>query len=280
MKIIHNIIIIHYCIHMQHLHLGENTFTICKDYSLPVGNQGVVYVVQDRYGHLYVAKCSHPHSLHTRFNVLTEANIHKNVQNLPNIVKYIQHGTAEDGKTYLLTDYCEGGELYERIIEKTYFPESEAKQCIHDILTAVNSLHQEGIAHRDIKPENIFQKGNTWFLGDFGFAEKESNHKKFNSLQGTPFYISPEILQKHYTKSCDIWACGVILYILLCGQPPFGGETNRHVYHSIKKGVYTFQDEQWQSVSQDAKDLIQNMLCKEDVRFSAKECLSHHWFTL
>ena len=99
-----------------------------------------------------------------------------------------------------------------------------------------------------------------------------------NRINGTPYYIAPEVLSECYDEKCDIWSCGVILYILLCGYPPFNGETDNDIMASVKKGQYDFPVEEWSGISKEAKDLVTNMLKFDPKnRFSAKDCLSHTW---
>jgi calcium-dependent protein kinase len=98
------------------------------------------------------------------------------------------------------------------------------------------------------------------------------------TISGTPYYIAPEVLQEIYDEKCDIWSCGVILYIFLCGYPPFNGDNDTEIMKSVKKGIYDFPVEEWGSVSKEAKDLVSNMLKYDPKqRFSAKECLAHPW---
>lgn len=101
--------------------------------------------------------------------------------------------------------------------------------------------------------------------------------KRISQL-ATPYYISPEVIKENFDEKCDIWSCGVILYILLCGYPPFSGVNDIEIKNSILSGKYYFQDEEWSNVTAEAKDLIRNMLCLNvKSRFSAKDCLDHCW---
>jgi calcium-dependent protein kinase len=99
-----------------------------------------------------------------------------------------------------------------------------------------------------------------------------------NRINGTPYYIAPEVLNESYNEKCDIWSCGVILYIFLCGYPPFNGESDTDIMKAVKKGSYDFPQEEWGSISKDAKELVTLMLKYDPkARYSAKECLSHNW---
>jgi calcium-dependent protein kinase len=99
-----------------------------------------------------------------------------------------------------------------------------------------------------------------------------------NTIKGTPYYIAPEVLKEVYDEKCDIWSCGVILYIMLCGYPPFNGESEKEIMKNVMKGIYDFPEEEWSCVSNEAKELVSKML-KYDPRkrFSAKECLLSNW---
>ena len=184
-------------------------------------------------------------------------------------------------------EYCAGGDLF-GYIEKRGFalPEERAKVIIRKVCGAMYYLHSYGIVHRDLKPENILldtKKNNIIKIIDWGtarFFDKDKN-KKMNKISGTPYYIAPEVLLEKYDEKCDVWSCGVIMYILLCGYPPFNGETDNEILAKIKSGKFTFPDEEWGSLSSDCKDLIKCMLEYDPKkRYSAQQCLSHNWLTL
>ncbi|TDG39139.1 hypothetical protein AWZ03_014439 [Drosophila navojoa] len=137
-----------------------------------------------------------------------------------------------------------GGELFEDIVAREFYSEADASHCIQQILESVNHCHQNGVVHRDLKPENLLlaskAKGAAVKLADFGLAiEVQGDHQAWFGFAGTPGYLSPEVLKKEpYGKSVDIWACGVILYILLVGYPPFWDEDQHRLYSQIKAGAY------------------------------------------
>ena len=152
-------------------------------------------------------------------------------------------------------------------------------------MSAITYCHQNHIVHRDLKPENILledHKGTneiTIKLIDWGGARYFSKNKKMTKINGTPYYIAPEVLNEVYDEKCDIWSAGVILYILLCGYPPFNGETDKEIMKAVKKGEFDFPPEEWDVVSNDAKDLIKKMLTYEPKkRPTALEVLQHVWF--
>jgi len=202
----------------------------------------------------------------------------------PNIIKLVE--VHEDEKSiHLVQELCTGGELFDRIIQRGHYTEHDAKQIIYKLLLAVNYCHEKGIVHRDLKPENfIFQSeaddANIKVI-DFGLScmGKEQTHFMHTRV-GTPYYIAPEVLAKNYTLACDIWSLGVILYILLCGYPPFYGDSDPEIFDRVRKGYYDFDSEEWTIVSDVAKSLIKEMLnMNMDSRPSASQCLSHEWFS-
>ena len=198
----------------------------------------------------------------------------------PNIMQIFEF--YEDKKNfYIITEFCEGGELFDKIVEKGSFSEAEAAGVMKQLLSAVNYIHSNSIVHRDLKPENILldtKKQNIIKIIDWGTARFYEKNKKMNRISGTPYYIAPEVLNEKYDEKCDVWSCGVIMYILLCGYPPFNAETDQEILNKIKLGKFTFPDEEWENVSTEAKDLIVNMLAyNSSDRFSASSCLSHKW---
>ncbi|MGH0147655.1 UNVERIFIED_CONTAM: hypothetical protein FKN15_031524 [Acipenser sinensis] len=161
----------------------------------------------------------------------------------PNIVR-LHDSISEEGFHYLLFDLVTGGELFEDIVAREYYSEADASQCINQILESVNHIHQHDIVHRDLKPENLLlaskMKGAAVKLADFGLAiEVQGEQQAWFGFAGTPGYLSPEVLRKDpYGKPVDIWACGVVLYILLVGYPPFWDEDQHKLYQQIKAGAY------------------------------------------
>uniref|UniRef100_A0A3Q0RT07 calcium/calmodulin-dependent protein kinase n=1 Tax=Amphilophus citrinellus TaxID=61819 RepID=A0A3Q0RT07_AMPCI len=161
----------------------------------------------------------------------------------PNIVR-LHDSIAEEGFHYLVFDLVTGGELFEDIVAREYYSEADASHCINQILESVSHIHQHDIVHRDLKPENLLlaskMKGAAVKLADFGLAiEVQGDQQAWFGFAGTPGYLSPEVLRKDpYGKPVDIWACGVILYILLVGYPPFWDEDQHKLYQQIKAGAY------------------------------------------
>ncbi|KAF4668452.1 hypothetical protein FOL46_001949 [Perkinsus olseni] len=199
----------------------------------------------------------------------------------PNIVKLFE--TFEDAKNiYLVLELCTGGELFDRIIDQGYFTESGAASLMKQIISAVYYCHKNNIVHRDLKPENFLflnkTKDSPLKIIDFGLASKFGEDARLKTKAGTPYYVSPQVLRGEYNESCDLWSCGVIMYILLCGYPPFHGDTDAEILARVKAGKYSFPDEDWKNVSTDAKDLIRKLLTFDQAqRWTAEQALNHRW---
>jgi calcium-dependent protein kinase len=202
----------------------------------------------------------------------------------PNIIKLVE--VHEDEKfIHLVQELCTGGELFDRIIAAGHYTEHDAKKLMFKLLGAVNHCHAKDIVHRDLKPENFIfttkAKDAEVMVIDFGLscAVDIKHHMHMHTRVGTPYYIAPEVLKKDYTAACDIWSLGVILYILLCGYPPFYGDTDPEIFARVKRGTFDFPVEEWGRVSTQAKQLIQSMLHLDmEVRPTAQQCIEHPWF--
>ena len=206
----------------------------------------------------------------------------------PNIIVLVE--VHEDQKyLHLITELCTGGELFDRIIEKTqsdegHFSERDAAELVRCILDAIAYCHdQKGIVHRDLKPENFLfssrEENAAIKIIDFGLSRHDDMQKGImNTKVGTPYYVAPEVLNREYTKSCDIWSIGVITYILLCGYPPFYGDTDNQIFDSVRTGRFDFPSPDWDGISDSAKDFISLMLKVDpSKRLSASNALKHPW---
>lgn len=183
----------------------------------------------------------------------------------PNIVKLYE--VYEDADNYsLVMELMTGGELFDVILEKEMYTEKEASETIRPIIDAINYCHSLNIIHRDIKPENLLYSSKDASsriikVSDFGLARFISLETLATTTCGTPGYVAPEILyQQPYGKECDYWSIGVVLYIMLCGFPPFYDEDNMVLFEKIKHGRFTFPSPVWDDISKDAKEIITNLL--------------------
>jgi len=185
---------------------------------------------------------------------------------------------------HMIIDLLSGGELFDRIVEIGHFSEADAANIVGQIADSLQYLHQNNIVHRDLKPENILyvdKETNRIMLVDFGLAKQIDSGKTLSTPCGSPAYVAPEVLErKPYGLEVDWWSLGVILYILLCGFPPFHDEHNnlKRLYKKIKKGQFQFVSPYWDAISDDAKDLVSKLLnTNPKQRYGAKEVLSHPW---
>ena len=198
----------------------------------------------------------------------------------PNIIKLYE--VYEDSKfIHLVMEYCSGGELFQKIFDNGAFTEHEASNLMYKLLHAINHLHNEKISHRDLKPENILYKSESPAsdikIIDFGLSSKFGEaEEQMHTVVGTPYYVAPEVLEKNYGPECDVWSLGVILYFMLAGKPPFSGSNNLEVFEKIKECNVRMDEEVWESVSSDAKDLILKLISKNPKqRLTASQAMEH-----
>ncbi|RKP27220.1 kinase-like domain-containing protein, partial [Syncephalis pseudoplumigaleata] len=187
---------------------------------------------------------------------------------------------------YMVLEFLQGGELFDRIKRKRCFSEAEARIIFLQLFHAIKYLHNRDITHRDLKPENILMVDNTSLrlkISDFGLAKMVSEETFLHTLCGTPSYVAPEVFnpnsQRAYTKAVDMWSCGVILYVCLSGQVPFGSIRGPpSLQEQIQQGLYSFDDPVWRDVSDTAKDLIEWLLATNpNERATVEQALSHPW---
>ncbi|CAE8623275.1 unnamed protein product [Polarella glacialis] len=201
----------------------------------------------------------------------------------PNIIKLYE--TFEDRKNiYLVMELCTGGELFDRIIELQSFTEVQAAIVMKQILGGISYMHASKICHRDLKPENFLFTNkdpiekSTLKIIDFGLASKFKEGGVLSTKAGTPYYVAPQVLAGAYNQSADLWSCGVIMFVLLVGYPPFHGETDNEVLAKVKSGRFHFEAADWKNVSEDAKYLIRQLLkMNPPERYTAEQALNHTW---
>ena len=219
-----------------------------------------------------------------------EIELLKNLDH-PNIVKLFEY-FCDDEKYYLITEYCDGGDLFNLIRNKRVFSESSAAYIMYQIFRALIYCHYtHHLIHRDIKPENIVvyrqnKAGEDLYdvkLIDFGISKIFNKLEKNNDskIRGSLNYIAPEVLQNNFNEKCDIWSCGVILYILVIGTYPFNGKDKDDIFNKIQHGSYTFPSEFTKKSSAEIRNLIHQCLkVNPDERISAKDALNHPFFNL
>ncbi|MCQ2821661.1 MAG: protein kinase, partial [archaeon] len=253
--------------------------------TLGKGSYGVVYAVLNKTTNEKRA-CKVLSKKKVGEDFLREKDIMMKV-NHPNIIKLYE--IYEDPKFYyMVIELCTGGELFDRIIEKTenntYYSEKEAAEIFKKLLLALSYCHDQGICHKDLKPENLLlatkEPDSEIKVIDFGLSQKITKGEKMKRKVGTAYYVAPEILKGNYGIKCDIWSAGVILYILLSGIPPFNGSTDTEIYKKISEMKFTFPSVPFDRISEEAKDLIKKMLTPEGERPTAAECLKHKWFDI
>lgn len=237
------------------------------------------------------------YSIHFSIFSYREIELHWRASGCKHIVNIIDvYENSYSGNRCLLVvmEKCSGGELFQRIQERQdgAFTEREAAQIMHEICLAVKFLHDMNIAHRDLKPENLLLVSNDpnsiLKLTDFGFAKEtfENSVKQLQTPCYTPYYVAPEVLgPEKYDKSCDIWSLGVIMYILLCGFPPFysnhGLAISPGMKTRIRTGQYDFPDPEWKNVSEAAKKLIKGMLNVDPAkRLTIDDVMRNSWIAV
>lgn len=221
-----------------------------------------------------------------------EVDHHWRASGCPHIVHILDvYENIHHGKRCLLIimECMEGGELFIRIQERgdQAFTEKEASEIMRDIGTAIQHLHGMNIAHRDVKPENLLYtskgKDAVLKLTDFGFAKETTLQNALQTPCYTPYYVAPEVLgPEKYDKSCDMWSLGVIMYILLCGFPPFYSNTGQAISPGMKRrirmGQYGFPNPEWSEVSEEAKQLIRLLLKTDPTeRMTISQFMNHPW---
>ena len=266
----------------EHIDKVEKSYEFIKE--LGKGSYGQVFRCQNKInGNVYACKKMSKKKIKNKDQFKTEINLLRATDH-PNIIKLYE--IYEDNKyIYLIMEECSGGEFFDslakRAKEKKMYTEKECAKIFKQILEAVNYLHAHGVCHRDLKPENILFSNiaddSCLKLIDFGLSKVIEGDKNLKGAVGTTFYMAPEVITGNYNEKCDIWACGVILYIMLCGKPPFYSQNEEELKKNICSMKYTFDYPEFKKVSQDAIDLIKKILVPPEKRLSAAEILQTPW---
>ena len=215
-------------------------------------------------------------------NLIKEVNIISGLSH-PNIIKFYE--TYHDEHFFhLVMELCEGRDSYRQIVKKENCDEKKVVSLITKVLLAIAHCHSRGVTHRDLKPENILFENNSpdaeIKIIDFGLSRKYSKDGKLHSVLGTPYYVAPEVLKGNYDQKCDIWSIGAMTYLLLCGKPPFNGNSDQEIFNNILNSEVKFDSPIWNNVSNNAKNFVK--LCLErnrNRRPSAYKALDHPWFS-
>ena len=251
------------------------------------GNFASVYLVQNRITEsiraMKTIKKSPNCTVEEEEEIINEINILRAMDH-PNILKIFEFYSSKESYN-IITEYCPGGELFNEITENGPFDEKYSAYVMYQILSAINYCHNMHIIHRDLKPENILivDRNKNGYprikICDFGTSLMAAKGRTQRKFVGSTFYIAPEVIKENYNEKCDIWSCGVILYILLSGRPPFGGDDDGEILANISSGIYDLDSTPFNRISKSARDLIKKLLTKDKrKRLSAQEALNHTWF--
>ncbi|CAH9101053.1 unnamed protein product [Cuscuta epithymum] len=255
------------------------------DRELGRGEFGVTYLCIDRGSReLLACKSISKRKLRTAVDVddvRREVAIMKHLPRNSNIVS-LKEACEDDNAVHLVMELCEGGELFDRIVARGHYTERAAAAVTRTIVEVVQLCHKHGVIHRDLKPENFLfanKKENSPLKAiDFGLSIFFKPGERFSEIVGSPYYMAPEVLKRNYGPEIDIWSAGVILYILLCGVPPFWAESEQGVAQAILRGAIDFKREPWPSISETAKNLVRQMLEPDPkLRLTAKQVIEHPW---
>jgi calcium-dependent protein kinase len=201
----------------------------------------------------------------------------------PNIIKFYET-FHDDYFFHIVMELCKGKEIIHQMGNCGFIEEKKVTYVIFKVLLAIAHCHNRGVTHRDLKPENILfdsmKKDAEIKILDFGLSRKYDKEQKMHSILGTPYYVAPEVLKGEYDEKCDIWSIGAMTYLMLCGEPPFNGNSNNEIFKKIVKENIKFKSLLWKNISNNAKDFVKICLSKNsNKRPSAQEALNHIWFS-
>ncbi len=251
------------------------------------GSFASVFKVQNKFTDticaMKVIKKNFTNTIEDEKEILNEINILRTMDH-PGVLKIFEFYSNKESYS-IVTELCPGGELFQQIIDKGPFNEEYAAFIMYQLFSAVNYCHKMNIIHRDLKPENILivEKNQNGFpmvkICDFGTSKIFEKGAVQRKLVGSSYYIAPEVLKKHYNEKCDIWSCGVIMYILLSARPPFGGEDDNDIMQKVSIGRYDLESSPFNKLSKSCLDLIKRLLTMDpNSRINAEQALNHPWF--
>ncbi|XP_059443764.1 calcium-dependent protein kinase 10-like isoform X1 [Corylus avellana] len=249
------------------------------------GEFGITYLCTDRESKEALAcKSISKRKLRTAVDVedvRREVAIMSTLPDHPNVVK-LRAAYEDSENVHLVMELCEGGELFDRIVARGHYSERAAAGVARTIAEVVKMCHANGVMHRDLKPENFLfankKEHSPLKAIDFGLSVFFKPGERFSEIVGSPYYMAPEVLKRNYGQEVDIWSAGVILYILLCGVPPFWAESEQGVALAILRGILDFKREPWPQISESAKSLVRQMLEPDPKkRLTAQQVLDHPW---
>ena len=250
------------------------------------GSFASVYEVQNRYTDVICAMkiiLKSSNSPEDDKEILNEINILR-IMDHPSVLKIFEFYSNK--KSYsIVTELCPGGELFQQIVDKGPFDEKYSAFIMYQLFSAINYCHKMHIVHRDLKPENILivskdQEGYPIIkVCDFGTSKIFEKGKIERKFVGSSYYMAPEVLKKNYNEKCDLWSCGVIMYILLSGRPPFEGDDDDAIFKKVAIGKYDLESPPFNKLSKNALDLIKKLLTMDiNRRINAEQALNHTWF--
>ncbi|XP_028789857.1 calcium-dependent protein kinase 26-like [Neltuma alba] len=214
-------------------------------------------------------------------DVRREIQIMHHLAGCPNVISI--KGAYEDPvAVHVVMELCAGGELFDRIVERGHYTERKAAKLARTIVSVIEACHSLGVMHRDLKPENFLfvskDEDSPLKAIDFGLSTFFKPGETFTDVVGSPYYVAPEVLCKCYGPEADVWSAGVMIYILLCGVPPFWAETEEDIFKEVLDGKLDFSSDPWPKISDSAKDLVRRMLTRDPrKRITAHEVLCHPW---
>nr|GMC86181.1 calcium-dependent protein kinase 26-like [Ipomoea batatas] len=214
-------------------------------------------------------------------DVRREIEIMHHLAGHPNVIS-IKDSYEDSVAVHVVMELCAGGELFDRIVKRGHYSERQAAQLTRTIAGVIQTCHSLGVMHRDLKPENFLfvsgEEDSPLKTIDFGLSTFFKPGEIFEDVVGSPYYVAPEVLKKHYGQEADVWSAGVIVYILLSGVPPFWGETEQDIFEEVVNGELDFKAEAWTKISDSAKDLVTKMLDRDTKkRLTAHDVLCHPW---